>query len=146
MCSRLPLSVLCSPVWYPGLMPIKPTFLRSTSLKEPLAVSILRRNHTSPTYLPCTMSPAPSSPTNRLIHPARASSHNLNDAIRKRVCKACDRCRLKKTKCDGSSPCSRCKADNAICAFGYAHALSVLTQLNSDWPQRTEKTTRQNIS
>lgn len=40
------------------------------------------------------------------------------DNIRKRVCKACDRCRLKKSKCDGSSPCSRCKADNAICVFG----------------------------
>ena len=38
--------------------------------------------------------------------------------VRKRVCKACDRCRLKKSKCDGSSPCSRCKADNAICVFG----------------------------
>lgn len=40
------------------------------------------------------------------------------DGIRKRVCKACDRCRLKKSKCDGSSPCSRCKADNSICVFG----------------------------
>ncbi|KAI9685431.1 MAG: hypothetical protein M1822_004562 [Bathelium mastoideum] len=38
--------------------------------------------------------------------------------IRKRVCKACDRCRLKKSKCDGANPCSRCKTDNAICVFG----------------------------
>lgn len=55
---------------------------------------------------------------------------------RKRVCKACDRCRLKKSKvlrrppataaldadgrrqCDGSSPCGRCRSDNAICVFG----------------------------
>ncbi|KAF1808645.1 hypothetical protein P152DRAFT_215462 [Eremomyces bilateralis CBS 781.70] len=37
---------------------------------------------------------------------------------RKRVGKACDRCRLKKSKCDGATPCSRCKADNAICVFG----------------------------
>ncbi|KAF2429495.1 hypothetical protein EJ08DRAFT_698216 [Tothia fuscella] len=41
-----------------------------------------------------------------------------SENARKRVCKACDRCRLKKSKCDGSSPCSRCKADNAICVFG----------------------------
>ncbi|MCJ1400239.1 hypothetical protein MMC11_003443 [Xylographa trunciseda] len=37
---------------------------------------------------------------------------------RKRVCKACDRCRLKKSKCDGTTPCSRCRSDNAICVFG----------------------------
>lgn len=41
-----------------------------------------------------------------------------DSSVRKRVCKACDRCRLKKSKCDGSTPCSRCKADNAICVFG----------------------------
>lgn len=48
----------------------------------------------------------------------RSSSMEAQDNIRKRVCKACDRCRLKKSKCDGASPCSRCKADNAICVFG----------------------------
>ncbi|KAF1928853.1 uncharacterized protein M421DRAFT_61552 [Didymella exigua CBS 183.55] len=48
----------------------------------------------------------------------RSSSMEAHDNIRKRVCKACDRCRLKKSKCDGASPCSRCKADNAICVFG----------------------------
>ncbi|KAF3399822.1 Fluconazole resistance protein 1 [Penicillium rolfsii] len=47
-----------------------------------------------------------------------SSDHSHADGIRKRVCKACDRCRLKKSKCDGSSPCSRCHADNAICVFG----------------------------
>ncbi|KAF2018314.1 C6 transcription factor-like protein [Aaosphaeria arxii CBS 175.79] len=48
----------------------------------------------------------------------RSTSMEAQDNIRKRVCKACDRCRLKKSKCDGASPCSRCKADNAICVFG----------------------------
>ncbi|KAK5172862.1 Fluconazole resistance protein 1 [Saxophila tyrrhenica] len=46
------------------------------------------------------------------------STDSSADAIRKRVCKACDRCRLKKSKCDGSNPCNRCKTDNAICVFG----------------------------
>lgn len=67
------------------------------------------------------MSPTPMSPINRLSHPERTTSQDSTDGIRKRVCKACDRCRLKKSKCDGSSPCSRCKADNAICVFGYVY-------------------------
>ncbi|KAL8759338.1 MAG: hypothetical protein Q9184_003652 [Pyrenodesmia sp. 2 TL-2023] len=37
--------------------------------------------------------------------------------IRQRVTKACQRCRLKKCKCDGHSPCSRCRSDDAICAY-----------------------------
>jgi len=54
-----------------------------------------------------------------MASPHRASStSSAEDNARKRVCKACDRCRLKKSKCDGASPCSRCKADNAICVFG----------------------------
>lgn len=52
------------------------------------------------------------------MSPHRSDSMDTQDNIRKRVCKACDRCRLKKSKCDGASPCSRCKADNAICVFG----------------------------
>ncbi|QIX00911.1 hypothetical protein AMS68_006428 [Peltaster fructicola] len=66
------------------------------------------------------MSPTPSSPAHhKLSLSHRTSSQDSSaDGIRKRVCKACDRCRLKKSKCDGSNPCSRCKADNAICVFG----------------------------
>ncbi|KAK4206369.1 putative c6 transcription factor protein, partial [Rhypophila decipiens] len=33
----------------------------------------------------------------------------------KRVWKACERCRMKKTKCDGEFPCKRCKDDGLVC-------------------------------
>ncbi|KAL4787498.1 hypothetical protein BJX76DRAFT_6492 [Aspergillus varians] len=36
---------------------------------------------------------------------------------RKHVLKACDRCRVKKTKCDGKQPCSRCSSYNHPCLF-----------------------------
>ncbi|KAL2816696.1 putative C6 transcription factor [Aspergillus granulosus] len=48
----------------------------------------------------------------------RQSSPDSTNNVRKRVCKACDRCRLKKSKCDIGNPCGRCRADNAICVFG----------------------------
>ncbi|KAJ5679479.1 hypothetical protein N7462_007723 [Penicillium macrosclerotiorum] len=38
------------------------------------------------------------------------------DCVKKRVSRACDRCRLKKSKV--LIPCSRCRADNTICVFG----------------------------
>jgi hypothetical protein len=46
------------------------------------------------------------------------NSMNEGTPVRKRVGKACDRCRLKKSKCNGANPCSRCQQDNAICKFG----------------------------
>jgi hypothetical protein len=35
--------------------------------------------------------------------------------FRNRVQRSCDGCRIKKTRYNGSSPCLRCKTDNAIC-------------------------------
>lgn len=68
---------------------------------------------TSPT------SSSPHTPVPKMASPQRsASQDSASEGLRKRVGKACDRCRLKKSKCDGSHPCSRCKADNAICVFG----------------------------
>ncbi|EPE24180.1 Zn2/Cys6 DNA-binding protein [Glarea lozoyensis ATCC 20868] len=40
------------------------------------------------------------------------------DGRHKRVWKACERCRMKKTKCDGESPCKRCKDDGLVCTAG----------------------------
>ncbi|EER23144.1 hypothetical protein D8B26_001218 [Coccidioides posadasii str. Silveira] len=51
-------------------------------------------------------------------HSPSSESPGAEDNRRKRVCKACDRCRMKKSKCDGNSPCQRCKSDNTICKFG----------------------------
>ncbi|KAJ8101695.1 hypothetical protein POJ06DRAFT_247644 [Lipomyces tetrasporus] len=45
------------------------------------------------------------------------SDHPVDFSTRKRVGKACDACRIKKSKCDGRRPCSRCIADDKICVF-----------------------------
>ncbi|KAF1922629.1 uncharacterized protein M421DRAFT_426699 [Didymella exigua CBS 183.55] len=36
-----------------------------------------------------------------------------------RVRRACNRCRLKKVKCDGHIPCARCEQDHATCKINY---------------------------
>ncbi|GAD92162.1 C6 transcription factor (Fcr1), putative [Paecilomyces variotii No. 5] len=56
--------------------------------------------------------------TARQSTPPSDNNSHTDGNVRKRVCKACDRCRLKKSKCDGANPCGRCRADNAICVFG----------------------------
>lgn len=50
-------------------------------------------------------------------HEQTESSHHEDsfDFQRRRVARACDRCRLKKTKCSGGSLCSRCKQDRVVC-------------------------------
>ncbi|KAF2751647.1 hypothetical protein M011DRAFT_482479 [Sporormia fimetaria CBS 119925] len=50
--------------------------------------------------------------------PARGVSIPNENGVRKRVGKACDRCRVKKSKCDGLSFCGRCQADNLVCSYG----------------------------
>lgn len=47
-----------------------------------------------------------------------AHSPSASDGRHKRVWKACERCRMKKTKCDGEFPCKRCKDDGLICTAG----------------------------
>ncbi|KAK0668133.1 hypothetical protein QBC41DRAFT_226869 [Cercophora samala] len=47
-----------------------------------------------------------------------AHSSHSGDARHKRVWKACERCRMKKTKCDGEFPCKRCKDDGLVCTAG----------------------------
>ncbi|CCT69515.1 related to zinc cluster transcription factor [Fusarium fujikuroi IMI 58289] len=39
----------------------------------------------------------------------------MTDKAHQKVRKACVRCRMKKTKCDGKIPCRRCKDDQKIC-------------------------------
>ncbi|KAK4225104.1 hypothetical protein QBC38DRAFT_272304 [Podospora fimiseda] len=41
-----------------------------------------------------------------------------NNRSSKRVWKACERCRMKKTKCDGEFPCKRCRDDGLVCTAG----------------------------
>ncbi|KAI1625555.1 hypothetical protein EDD37DRAFT_309136 [Exophiala viscosa] len=46
-----------------------------------------------------------------------ASTGKGGDGSKRRTRRACDRCRLKKAKCDGALKCRTCKAGGSVCAY-----------------------------
>ncbi|RKL10592.1 hypothetical protein BFJ70_g16503 [Fusarium oxysporum] len=55
-------------------------------------------------------------PSTTTIHHHNQVTHSAGmDGRYKCTRKACERCRMKKTKCDGNFPCKRCKDDGLIC-------------------------------
>ncbi|KAJ5544055.1 C6 transcription factor (Fcr1) [Penicillium frequentans] len=50
--------------------------------------------------------------------PVLGDKPDSGERVRKRTRKACDRCRMKKAKCDGITPCEKCRVDNTMCMFG----------------------------
>ncbi|CAI5758202.1 unnamed protein product [Candida verbasci] len=56
-------------------------------------------------------------PSNNNHSHSHTHTHTHHSTKKKRVGKACDSCRIKKTKCDGKKPCNKCILDNKICVF-----------------------------
>lgn len=74
---------------------------------SPISSTLLNSNSTSNT-----------TSSDPVSHNGSGSNLNSLDSMKKkRVGKACDSCRLKKTKCNGKQPCERCTADNKICIY-----------------------------
>ncbi|KAF4960825.1 hypothetical protein FGADI_658 [Fusarium gaditjirri] len=65
-----------------------------------------------------------SPPKYATLYPTSVQGHKLRNNIinrRPKVLRACDRCRLKKTKCDaGFPPCRRCQRDGFVCTTRYS--------------------------
>ncbi|PYH86722.1 hypothetical protein BO82DRAFT_51113 [Aspergillus uvarum CBS 121591] len=53
----------------------------------------------------------------RHIVSAKPKQNHIDNKIKKRVSRACNRCRTEKAKCDGADPCHRCRASGTNCTF-----------------------------
>lgn len=74
------------------------------------------------------MSTSPTATEDRAASTSVTLAHNLSHGTKKKVRKACDKCRLKKSRCDGFFPCSRCKAHNFVCCYGVQNRVSKRTR------------------
>ncbi|KAH6999544.1 transcriptional activator xlnR [Ilyonectria destructans] len=60
---------------------------------------------------------SPSSAEQGRYNPYQLRSHNNSEPLRKRVNRACDKCSASRTRCDGQSPCRRCKEYDYACLY-----------------------------
>ncbi|EXA29029.1 hypothetical protein FOVG_19405 [Fusarium oxysporum f. sp. pisi HDV247] len=70
-----------------------------------------------------TLSRRSTSSSTKSVKPMHRTSKQASpsagiDSRYRRAWKACERCRMKKAKCDGEFPCKRCKDDDLVCAAG----------------------------
>jgi len=49
--------------------------------------------------------------------PESSKGHKVHKSSRRRIVRACMRCRLRKTKCDGGKPCTRCTEADDVCEY-----------------------------
>jgi hypothetical protein len=66
---------------------------------------------------------SPSKDTSSHRRKSDPSIDPMGDDLPKEICsrvrKACNRCRLRKVKCNGRIPCARCEQDHATCKINY---------------------------
>ena len=66
---------------------------------------------------------SPSKDTSSHRRKSDPSIDTMGDELPKEICsrvrKACNRCRLRKVKCNGRVPCARCEQDHATCKINY---------------------------
>ena len=65
-------------------------------------------NNSQPPTLP-PINPTSNSTDNAKANNAKANNSATNNGGGVQLCASCDRCRSRKTKCDGARPCLNCK-------------------------------------
>lgn len=90
-----------------------------------------------PTSAPTTSGSIVTTKRKRLLPAEKQDSERISSYYSKRVARACDRCRLKKTKCSGGKICERCKQDGVVCVTTSNLRKNVSVQ-SSDYVQLVE--------
>ncbi|KAH7110953.1 hypothetical protein EDB81DRAFT_873789 [Dactylonectria macrodidyma] len=97
-----------------SLLPIRPTIQTTPAMGSSSLPSRPIKVHKS------TLSRRSTSLSTKSVKSMRHTSKQASPSAStdRRVWKACERCRMKKAKCDGEFPCKRCMDDGLVCAAG----------------------------
>ncbi|KAG9250085.1 uncharacterized protein F5Z01DRAFT_427055 [Emericellopsis atlantica] len=101
-----------------GLLVTPPEDFTSDTHNKRNSILGSHHNKTTPSKIAHRHARQREAPANPILKREPARANPSMDGRHKRVWKACERCRMKKTKCDGEFPCKRCKDDGLICTAG----------------------------
>lgn len=100
----------------------------SSSARGKASIATTRSNKRQASEDPSDTPPAKKTASSSAKSTAAAPAAQKNENKRPKVGRACNRCRVKKTRCDGLAPCDECAKKGAQCVYADEEAGSTVSE------------------